>query len=365
MSTGKINEVGYSHLLSDILNLSSKEDDYSIYKSFLKMLDKVAGNNPNIFSNLDVKSPVIKAEDDHVDVSIKDSSYRIIIENKINGASDQQFQLARYIDGSINGAHYLEKDVYVVYITDTKESPSRQTWIRRENEKLIATDFKDDFERRYVNITKANIGDWLENDVLILCDNNQEKKEQAANALKSFQNGNIKDFNSEWVNDTNERLHKIIFNWKEYTEFLYKRDDTINVTTSDSTIDVKFKWPSRQYEFGCRLEIYPERSILRYGISKSNNIEYFTKDNLTKLFNLFFKIDRHCDRYQSFNILENPEYWAYKTVKLYWRSDYEYNFALNYYLLDLIDKIIMFIIAPSKVGLLSPIENSSRNHSDF
>lgn len=320
------------------------------------------------FSNLDVKSPVIKAEDDHVDVSIKDSSYRIIIENKINGASDRQFQLARYIDGSVNGAHYFEKDVYVVYITDGKESPSRQTWIRRENEKLIATDFKDDFERRYVNITRANICDWLENDVLILCDNNQGKKEQVANALKSFQNGNIKEFNFEWVNDTNERLHKIISIWKEYIEFRYKRDDTINVIVSGSTIDVKFKWTSRQFEFGCRLEIYPEKHTLRYGISKSDDIKCFTKDNLTKLFKLFFKIDRHCDRYQlnSFNILEgDSEYWAYKTVELYWCSDYEYKFTFNYYLLDLIDKIIMFIIAPSKVGLLSPIENSNRNHSDF
>lgn len=54
---------------------------------------------------------------------INDNNYRIVIENKINNAKDGSRQLARYIDGSVNGAHYFEKDVYIIYISDGKKIP--------------------------------------------------------------------------------------------------------------------------------------------------------------------------------------------------------------------------------------------------
>lgn len=363
MNTGKINEVGYSHILTDILNLSAKDDDYSIYRSFLKMLDKVAGNNQNIFSNLDVKSPVIKAEDHHVDVSIKDSGYRIIIENKIKRASDGNWQLARYIDGSVNGAHYFEKDIYVVYITDVKKSPSKQTWIRLQDKdgKLIGTDFKDDFERRFVNITRSDIYKWLEEDVTDICKNDSEQSSFVDRSIKYFYKQISKEEFSDHIFDrkNNQNHATLNFNdltsdWKDYIERRYNKEDIIDkVSITDSKINVEFKG----YEFSCQVEVYSV--MFRYGISKKigKGIEYFTKDNLEKLFKLFFSIDRYHDRYGGFKFpKEDSEYWAYKTVKLYSCSDYEYKFAFNYYLLDLIDKIIMFIIAPSKVGLLSPIE---------
>ena len=107
-------EERYSSIVADILNIACK-DDYFVYKSFLNMLDKAINNNSTIFSNLPVKAPVIKTEsrEDKVDISIKDNGYRIFIENKINGAQDLKGQLARYIEGSVNGAHYFEKDVYL------------------------------------------------------------------------------------------------------------------------------------------------------------------------------------------------------------------------------------------------------------
>lgn len=369
MSAWKINEIGYSHILTDILNLSAKEDDYSIYRSFLKMLDKVAGNNQNIFSNLDVKSPVIKAEDDHVDVSIKDSSYRIIIENKIKRASDGNRQLARYIDGSVNGAHYLEKDVYVVYITDVKKSPSRQTWIRRQDKdgKLIGTDFKDALEQHFVNITKTDIYKWLEEEVINICRNNPEQSSVVDKSIKYFCEQISKEEFSDYIldrknyqNNITLNFNEIIYEWKDSIEFRYNKEDIVSVTTTDSTINVEF----RGYDFGCKVKVYSvmdgyEKTMLRYGISKiGKDIECFTKYNLEKLFKLFFSIDRYHDKYRGFEFpKEDSDYWAYKTVQLWRCNDYEYKFALNYYLLDLIDKIIMFFIAPSKVGLLSPIKN--------
>ena len=331
------------------------------------MLDKVAGNNQNIFSNLDVKSPDIKAEDNHVDISIKDSNYRIIIENKIKRASDGHSQLARYIDGSVNGAHYLEKDVYVVYITDVKRSPGRQTWIRRQDKdgKLIGTDFRDAFEQRFVNICKEDICRWLEEEVANICKNNSDQSSFVDKSIKYFyEQISMEEFRGHIFYGKNNRncvtlnFNEITSDWKDYIEFRYNKEDIVSVSTANSTITIEFKG----YDFGCMVKVYSvtdryEKTMLRYGISKiGKDIKCFTKYNLEKLFKLFFSIDRYHDRYRDFKFpKEDPEYWAYKTVQLWRCNDYEYKFALNYYLLDLIDKILMFIIAPSKVGLLSPI----------
>lgn len=79
------------------------------------MADSVSDNRFPVFSNLPVNTPTIEAEKHEIDVLINDNDYRIIIENKINNASDGPRQLARYIDGSVNGAHYFEKDVYIIH----------------------------------------------------------------------------------------------------------------------------------------------------------------------------------------------------------------------------------------------------------
>lgn len=368
----------YSSILADILNITSQED-YFIYKRFLNMLDKVSQNNQNIFSNLPVYSPVIKAEFSEVDVSIMDSGYRIIIENKINGASDQPNQLARYIDGSVNGAHYLEKDIYIVYITNDKKSPSDHSWIRPD-EKFIPTDYKDDFKQHFVNITRSDICAWLEQDITVLCNDKPEHCEFVKMALKYFKqeisketfNGYIFDRKSD-ESDASYNIQEIMTNWAQFIEWHYRKEDIYNVKATASGIEVKFNRISHGIgEFGCRVEIFPDfdgykKSMLRYGIYKIDENKYFTEDNLKKLFKLFFVIDRYYDRYNryydrnnklhGFKILEGEGDWlAYNTVQLWSCSDYEFKFAFKYYLLDLIDKIIMFIIAPSKVGLSSPIE---------
>ena len=107
-----------------------------------------------------------------------------------------------------------------------------------------------------------------------------------------------------------------------------------------------------------------EKTFFRYGIHKvDGDIPCFSKEFLTNLFTLFFKIDRYYDRYnQKFDYRkEHDSYYYYvsREVQLWSCSDYEFQFVLRYYLLDLIDKIIMFIIAPSQLGLLNPEGNLS------
>lgn len=355
-------EERYSSIVADILNIACK-DDYFVYKSFLNMLDKAINNNSTIFSNLPVKAPVIKTEsrEDKVDISIKDNGYRIFIENKINGAQDLKGQLARYIEGSVNGAHYFEKDVYIVYITNSKRSPKSYSWIRLDD-KFIATDYEDDFKQRFVNITGSDICRWLEEDVRPLLCNcpKQCELDRSLEFLRMFTNDNSSGRKNN-EDESSNNVQEIMTNWGKYIECLYCKDDKPNITVSDTKIDLKFNWPSSGNILGCRFEIYPDKFMCKYGIYKIGETEYFTKDNLDRLFDLFFKIDRYHDRYCGFEILKGENDWlACKTVNLWPRlwspNDYEIQFALKYYLLDLINKIMMFIIAPSKVGLLSPIE---------
>lgn len=362
----------YSNILTAILNFPC--DNYSIFKSFLKLADRASGNSLNIFSALPVHSPTISAEDHKVDISIKDDNYRIVIENKINSARDLSRQLARYIDGSVHGAHYFEKDIYVIYISDNKKDPDRHSWIRLDK-KLIATDYKYDFRQRFANISRHEICEWLETEVLDLCKNDSEIYEFTDISLKYFKKEISKEVfknykfdrkNNNYDNATN--IMEIINTWGKMLECHYSKDVISGIDLTDSKIDVIFKLFSiqnnRSYKFGCRMEIYKkwdryEQTFIRYGIYKIDDIPTFSKDFLSSLFDLFFKIDRYYDRYnKNFQILENSgEYLAFRDVQLWHCNDYEFQFALKYYLMDLIDKIIMFIIAPLQTGLFIFNEN--------
>lgn len=356
----------YSSIIAAILNYSNQ--NYSVFKSFLKLADSVSGNRFPVFSNLPVNTPTIEAEKYEIDVLINDNDYRIIIENKINNASDGHSQLARYIDGSVNGAHYLEKDVYIIYITDGKKDPNNQSWIRLDN-RLIATDYRDDFKNRFVSITRKNICDWLEKDVNDLCFNEPEMRRFINISLKLFKKEiNENDFKNNVINNNVDNINykEIPANWEKTIKSRYSQDLITDIEIKDKCIDIIFQWESKEhkiYKLGCLMELYPktedyEKTFFRYGIHKvDEDIPYFSNEFLTNLFELFFKTDRYYDRYNH-NFNYRNEYNAYyfyasREVQLWSCSDYKFQFVLEYYLLDLIDKIIMFIIAPSQLGLLN------------
>ena len=372
----------YSSVIAAILNYS--DQNYSVFKSFLKLADKVSDNSFPVFSNLPVHSPIIEAEKYEVDVLINDNNYGIVIENKINNAKDGPRQLARYIDARVNGAHYFEKDVYVIYITDDKKDPHEQSWIRLEN-RLIATDFKDDFKERYVNITRADICNWIEGDVIDLCLDNPDMYSFVSTSLKLFKREiNQNDFKNRIANinsnkiencSGNERIDfkEALTHWREAIDHLYSKDVISHIKVENNHIEIIFSWSSKEhnYKLGCRMEFYRrmekyEKTFFRYGIHKvDGDIPCFSKEFLTNLFTLFFKIDRYYDRYRYYQKFdyrkEHDSYYYYvsREVQLWSCSDYEFQFVLRYYLLDLIDKIIMFIIAPSQLGLLNPEGNLS------
>ncbi len=365
----------YSCIIAAILNYP--EQNYSVFKSFLKLADIVSQNRLPVFSNLPVNTPIIRAEEHKIDVSVIDNNYRIVIENKINNARDVPHQLARYIDGSVNGAHYSEKDVYVIYITADKKEPNRQSWIRLED-KLIATDYKDDFKKRYVNITRDDIRKWIENDVNDLCLSNPDMHSFVNASLKLFKGeinqhdfkAHIADMNSNKIENRSDYggidLKELFAHWKEAIECHYSKNVISEVKIDDTRIDIILQWSHKEhktYKLGCRMELYKrmedyEKTFIRYGIHKvDDNIPYFSEEFLTNLFELFFKIDRYYDRYHhNFDYFKEQNscyYYASREVQLWSCSNYEFQFVLKYYLLDLLDKICMSIIAPSQLGLLN------------
>ena len=73
--------------------------------------------------------------------------------------------MARYIEGAVHGAHYDQKDVYLIYLTlDNSTDVSKQSWRRCNNGKK--TDYENDFRGRYKHVTyRDHILPWLKNDL--------------------------------------------------------------------------------------------------------------------------------------------------------------------------------------------------------
>lgn len=271
-----------------------------------------------------------------------------------------------------------------------KKSPSQQSWIRL-GDRLIATDFKDNFKKRYANITRADICNWIERDVNDLCLDNPDMHSFVSTSLKLFKREiNQNDFKNCIANINSNKIDncsdngKIDFkepltHWGEAIKHHYNKDVITDIKVENNHIETILQWSSKEhnYKLGCRMEFYKrmegyEKTFFRYGIHKvDGDIPCFSEEFLTNLFSLFFQIDRYYDRYNdkrdkkdkhTFDYLKEYNscyYYVSNEVQLWSCSDYEFQFILRYYLLDLIDKIIMFIIAPSQLGLLNPEGNLS------
>lgn len=116
-------EPNTSTIIANILKYSP-----SLVRSFTKEFIEECGFNPEW-----VKRPKISAENDHIDILIREREYAIIIENKLKGAKYQPNQIARYI-AKMRNAGYTEKNIFIVilpidyshsYISDMRKSAWR------------------------------------------------------------------------------------------------------------------------------------------------------------------------------------------------------------------------------------------------
>lgn len=103
-----------------------------------------------------IKNPILTAEKMRMDGLIREQKeYAIIIENKIHGASEQQHQIARYID-KCEKVGFAKHQIYVIYLTKFQdEAPTEQIWGDNYTQEA--------FHTRYIKISyHSEILPWIE-----------------------------------------------------------------------------------------------------------------------------------------------------------------------------------------------------------
>ena len=170
-----IDENAHSRILCKLLQCKNPiSGEYEILNFLLSYIQ--AKTKQNDFERIELKDPIITQEKARIDLWIRDkkTSYTVIVENKVNNASDQEQQLARYIQRSIEDGSKPE-NIFVIYLSRTGDKePDEQSW---EN-------FKDSFQNRYINLSfRDDILPWLKLHVL---PNVRQRDEYLLHALKEY-----------------------------------------------------------------------------------------------------------------------------------------------------------------------------------
>lgn len=104
--------------------------DYVLLNSFLRTF---------VSAQLNAENPRIEAEKSRLDISIKDTTYGIIIENKLKDAAFQRNQLARYVKKLYS--IYEEDEIYIIvlprYIRNIPQSVKRlpSDWWKKNDDR--------------------------------------------------------------------------------------------------------------------------------------------------------------------------------------------------------------------------------------
>jgi hypothetical protein len=151
------NENAHSRILEKLLKQQS-DGKYEILESFVEYLkNKKTQNGKTSFADITVKHPCITQETQRIDLWIRNTTYAIIIENKIHSAKDQDTQIERYID--ITKDNITEEKIFVVYLPPTDKEPTEQSWGKYFNSAIR--------EQRYLRLSfRDDILIWLKEDVL-------------------------------------------------------------------------------------------------------------------------------------------------------------------------------------------------------
>ena len=148
-----INENGHSRILYKLLEYRNPNGDYIFLKSLLKYISK----NCEAFEKICVTNPEITQELCRIDLWVRDKDYAIIFENKVYNATDQEAQIARYIECTQGNGCPLDK-IFVIYMPQKDDKdPVDDSW----------GEYKEAFASRYVKFSFRNgVLPWLKSDVL-------------------------------------------------------------------------------------------------------------------------------------------------------------------------------------------------------
>ena len=172
------NENAHSRILRMFLQYNDGKKKYPILGKFLD-IPKVK----QVFGNKEFKSPVFTNERERIDVLIEEpGSFAIIIENKINGAQDQDTQLERYIE-SVKRHDISYDNIYAIYLTDNGEKTVGECSLTPNAKNKLGYNDECDMGRFVPMNYRFDILPWLEKEVLPNC---IEKEELLISALKQY-----------------------------------------------------------------------------------------------------------------------------------------------------------------------------------
>lgn len=150
-----INENGHSRILYKLLEYRNPNGDYIFLKSLLKYISI----NCEAFEKICVTNPEITQEQCRIDLWVRDKAggYAIIFENKVYNATDQEAQIARYIECTQDNEYPLDK-IFVVYMPQMDDKdPADDSW----------GEYKEVFASRYVKFSfRDGVLPWLKSEVL-------------------------------------------------------------------------------------------------------------------------------------------------------------------------------------------------------
>lgn len=154
------NENSNSRILGRLFQYRNNDNEHIFLTSFITAL---ASKNSN-FSKIKVEKPTITVEESRIDIWVCDKNYAIIFENKAYDATDQEAQIARYINLTKEKG-YEDERIYVVYLPKDGKEPAPQTWrIENKNEPDESKweSYEPLFKERYVNFSfKDGVLPWF------------------------------------------------------------------------------------------------------------------------------------------------------------------------------------------------------------
>ena len=256
-----INENGHSRVLTKLLQYQNEKKQFVILQS---LLDRIVKKTPE-FGKIQIVQPIITQEIARIDLWIKDKNYALIFENKVYDATDQESQICRYIEKTLE-LGYKDEQIYIIYLSRDGKEPDPQSWGK----------YKEGFKARYVNLSfKNDILPWLNEDILPKFNNNAKEKYLHSAILQyiDFLEGEQMFRTNSIYTDMNTALDKLISenlklqsynNEKEKFEALNKRfkdfknivkemdqmrDSLLKKIGSEWRKEIQKNYPVKFYEF--------------------------------------------------------------------------------------------------------------------
>ena len=150
-----INENAHSRILLKLLQFRNTKGEYEILESLLSYIKRKMHSVQ--FKRIQFIKPLITQEEARIDLWIRDhaTGYSVIFENKVYNAKDQEEQLSRYIDKTIEEG-FDKNNIFVIYLPSDGHEPADQSW----------GTYKEEFRERYINLSFRNdILTWIKGEI--------------------------------------------------------------------------------------------------------------------------------------------------------------------------------------------------------